>query len=247
MTALLPPVIGHRGAAADAPENTLASIRAAHAQGARMVEFDVKLTADGQLILMHDDDLDRTTDGHGPVAAATLATIRGLDAGGWFSPGFKGTPVPTFEETLSLLGSLGLGANIEIKPNSGQETETATATAAMLRAKWPKALPAPVVSSFSRESLAAFRDAAPTLPLGYLTWEKPADWSAAARALNCRSIHCAAQHLTPDWAAEIKALGYALAVYTVNDRPMADRLRRWGVDSIITDRPGAMLADAVPA
>jgi glycerophosphoryl diester phosphodiesterase len=247
VTSLLPPVVGHRGAAADAPENTLASIRAAHAQGAQMVEFDVKLTADGALILMHDDDLDRTTDGHGPVAAATLATIRSLDAGAWFGPSFKGTPIPTLEETLSLLAGLGLGANIEIKPNPGQEAETAAAAAALLRVQWPKTLPAPVMSSFSRESLAAIRDAAPELPRGYLIWEKPADWSAAARTLGCRSVHCAAQHLTPDWAAEIKGLGYALAVYTVNDRSLADRLRRWGADSIITDGPGALLADAVPA
>jgi glycerophosphoryl diester phosphodiesterase len=237
---LLPAIIGHRGAAADAPENTLASFREAARQGATMVEFDIKLTADGRLIVMHDDSLERTSDGRGTVAATTLEAIRGLDAGAWFAPGFKGTLVPTLEETTMVLAELGLAANIEIKPNPGQQTETALATTDFLARHWPKQLPAPVISSFARESLAAVGDRAPDLPRALLVWEKPSDWSAAARALACRSIHCAAQHLTPDWAAEIKREGYQLAVYTVNDPDLAKRLRRWGADSIISDRPGAL-------
>ena len=92
----------------------------------------------------------------------------------------------------------------------------------------------------ARWAAAAMRDRAPDLPRGLLLWEKPGDWSAAARALACHSVHCAARHLTPDWAAEIKRQGYLLAVYTVNDPDLAKRLRRWGADSIITDRPGAL-------
>jgi len=241
VTKLLPAVIGHRGAAADAPENTIASFREAARQGAAMVEFDIKLTADGRLVVMHDDLLDRTTDGKGAVVETPLDAIKTLDAGAWFAPAFKGSPVPTLEETASLLGELGISANIEIKPNPGQESETAFAAAELLARHWPKRLPAPVISSFARESLAAMRDRAPDLPRGLLLWEKPGDWSAAARALACRSIHCAAQHLTPDWAAEIKRQGYLLAVYTVNDPDLAKRLRRWGADSIITDRPGALI------
>ncbi len=241
MTALLPPIIGHRGAAADAPENTLVSFREAARQGAAMVEFDIKLTADGRLIVMHDDSLERTTDGKGAVAETTLEAIRGLDAGAWFAPGFKGSLVPTLEETTMVLAELGLAANIEIKPNPGQETETALAAANVLAKHWPRQSPAPVISSFARESLAAMGKLAPDLPRALLIWEKKSDWSAAAEALACRSIHCAARHLTADWAAEIKRRGYSLAVYTVNDPDQAKRLRRWGADSIITDRPGALL------
>jgi glycerophosphoryl diester phosphodiesterase len=240
VASLLPAIIGHRGAAADAPENTVASFREAARQGAAMVEFDIKLTADGRLVVMHDDLLDRTTDGKGAVAETPLEAIQTLDAGAWFAPGFKGSLVPTLEETATVLGELGLAANIEIKPNPGQEAETAVAAAELLARHWPKQLPAPVISSFARESLAAMRDRAPDLPRGLLLWEKPGDWSVAARALACRSVHCAARHLTPDWAAEIKRQGYLLAVYTVNDADLAKRLRRWGADSIITDRPGAL-------
>ncbi len=240
MDRLLPPVVGHRGAAADAPENTLASLRLAAEQGVKMVEFDAKLTGDGVAILMHDDRLERTTTGQGPVAAAPWAEIRQLDAGAWFGPAWRGIGVPSLEETLALLVELDLNANIEIKPCPGRAVETAEAIVKAVGGHWPRNRPGLVLSSFARESLATARDAAPAVPRGLLLWKKPADWSAAAVALDCCAVHCAAQYLTPEWAAEIKRLGYDLAVYTVNDPVFAWQLRDWGVDSIITDSPGAM-------
>src|SRR6185437_12837650 len=112
----LPSVIGHRGAASSAPENTLGGMRRAHALGIRWVEFDVRLSGDGHCILLHDDAVDRTTDGTGEAAALDFAALRRLDAGSWFSPDFAGERIPTLEETVALLGVLGLGANVEIKP-----------------------------------------------------------------------------------------------------------------------------------
>src|SRR5437764_8171860 len=97
----LPPVIGHRGAAASAPENTLAGLRRAKALGCTWVEFDVRLTADGALVLCHDARLDRTTDRTGRVAAQSLATVRQCDAGSRFGPAFAGEPVPTLGEALA--------------------------------------------------------------------------------------------------------------------------------------------------
>jgi glycerophosphoryl diester phosphodiesterase len=239
---LLPAVIGHRGSAANAPENTLASIRLAAEQGAKMVEFDAKLTGDGVVILMHDSLLDRTTNARGPVAATPWAEIATLDAGSWFADAWRGVPVPTLVQALALLAVLDLKANIEIKPCLGREVETAKAIVETIGTHWPKDRGGLLVSSFAREGLAAARDSAPELSRGMLIWEKPADWSTAAAALACRSVHCAHQHLTPEWAAEIKRLGYDLAVYTVNDPALAWRLRAWGVDSIITDNPGALRA-----
>ena len=241
--ALLPAIMGHRGAAAGAPENTLESLRLAADQGAAMVEFDVKLTADGAPILMHDEDLDRTTTGRGPVAATALADIRGLDAGGWFADAWRGARVPTLEDAIGLLEERGVTANIEIKPCPGREEETARAVVDCLKRRWPAAKRAwPLLSSFARDSLAAARDAAPEIPRGLLLWGKPADWSAAARSLDCMTVHCAREDMTPEWAAEIGRLGYGLAVYTVNDPDLAAQLRHWGVDSIITDDPAALIA-----
>jgi glycerophosphoryl diester phosphodiesterase len=239
-SSLLPPIVGHRGSAASAPENTLASLRLAAAQGARMVEFDAKLTADGVVILMHDDNLGRTTSALGPVAATDWAEIAKLDAGSWFGPAWRGEPVPTLEQALALLVERDLMANIEIKSCPGRETETALAVIETIASHWPKGRGGLVLSSFSRASLAAARDGAPGVPRGLLIWEKPADWPAAASALGCRSIHCAARFLTPEWAAEIKRLGYDLMVYTVNDPALARQLLGWGVDSIVTDSPGAL-------
>lgn len=111
---VLPPVIGHRGAAGHAPENTLASLEKAAALGVRWVEFDVKLTADAMVILFHDETLSRTTDGKGALADKKWADLRPLDAGGWFGPEFAGEHVPSLEEAVAALARLGLGAVVEI-------------------------------------------------------------------------------------------------------------------------------------
>ena len=104
----LPPVIGHRGAAASAPENTLAGLRKASELGCRWVEFDVRLTADRHLILLHDDRIERTTDGRGNAAALPLVALRRHDAGTWWSRGFSSERIPTLAEAVMLLGQLGV-------------------------------------------------------------------------------------------------------------------------------------------
>ena len=149
----LPPVIGHRGAAAAAPENTLASLRKAKELGATWVEFDVKLTRDGHPVLFHDDRLDRTTSGQGEVALTTLAQLRKLDAGAWFAPAFEGERVPSFADALALCAELGLGINVELKPCPGREADTARVALETLLEHWPERRPAPLISSFARVCL----------------------------------------------------------------------------------------------
>jgi glycerophosphoryl diester phosphodiesterase len=239
----LPKVAGHRGAAAYAPENTLESLREAWRRGAGWVEFDVKLTADGVPIVFHDDKLDRTTDGQGPVAAAGLARIRSLDAGAWFSPAFAGARVPSFREVLELVRDLGLGANIELKPCPGRETETAERAVELIAEHWPARRPPPLLSSFKPASLAAAKAKAPHLPRGLLLYEDGLPtWKRDARDLACTTVHCSAHNMTAAWAAEIRGLGYGLAVYTVNEPVRARELMAQGVQCIITDMPDRILA-----
>jgi glycerophosphoryl diester phosphodiesterase len=107
--------VAHRGASGHAPEHTFAAYDRALAMGADYIEQDLHLTADGELIVLHDDTLDRTTDGSGPVAAATLEEIRALDAGGWFAPEFAGERVPTLDE---LFARYGTGARYYIEPKA---------------------------------------------------------------------------------------------------------------------------------
>jgi glycerophosphoryl diester phosphodiesterase len=237
----LPGIIGHRGAAAYAPENTLESIREAANCGARWVELDAKLTGDGIVILMHDDTLDRTTGGHGPVARATYREIGLLDAGAWFGPAWRGTRVPRLADALALLLELDMQANIEIKPCAGREIETAQAVAEVVQRGWPASRPWPLLSSFSRASLSESRTRAPQVPRGLLIWEFVADWAAAAATLGCVSIHCADRHLSSPWAEQIRTAGFGLAVYTVNDPARALELKAWGVQCLITDRPDVII------
>lgn len=106
---------GHRGHSLGAPENTLAALRMNRALGGTTAEIDTVLTADGEIVVMHDLSVDRTTNGHGIVADMPLAAIRALDAGAWFDSAFTGEPVPTLTEALALAAELDLGLEVEIK------------------------------------------------------------------------------------------------------------------------------------
>ncbi len=239
-----PPVIGHRGAASHAPENTLAGIRKAAALGIAMVEFDAKLTADGVPILMHDDRLDRTTSGSGLSRDASLATIRTLDAGGWFDPAFAGEPVPTLAEALELCVSLGLAVNLEIKPCKGRERETADASLAVAREIWPTDRPPPLVSSFARESMETALAVAPDWPRGFLFDRRPSDFDAAVASLTPATLNTSHKRLTEKTVAALKATGLPLLAYTVNDPDRARALFAMGVDGVFSDAPDAVLAVA---
>lgn len=238
---VLPRVIGHRGAAAFAPENSLEGIREAARRGASWVEVDAKLTADGVVVLMHDDSLDRTTNGRGEVAKTNYRDISGLDAGSWFGPDWRQVRVPRMSDALALLCDLDMHVNIEIKPCRGRESETARAVVDIVDRHWPITRDRPLLSSFSRESLSAAAAADGAIPRGLLIWEYAADWADAAEDLGCVTVHCADQHLTPAWAGDIQRGGYGLAVYTVNDRVRAKELAGWGVQCFITDRPDVLI------
>jgi glycerophosphoryl diester phosphodiesterase len=243
----LPRVAGHRGAAAYAPENTLGSLREAARRGAGWVEFDVKLTADGVPIVFHDDMLDRTTNGMGPVATASFERIRGLDAGAWFGVGFMGQRVPTFEEALRLVLAEGLGVNVEIKPCPGRETETARRAVTEILRLWPATRPPPLISSFKAASLAEAKARAPHLPRGLLLYEDGVPtWKRDAKAQACATVHCSQHNLTAEWAAEIRSLGYGLVAYTVNEASRARQLMDIGVQCIISDGPDRIMAGLRP-
>jgi glycerophosphoryl diester phosphodiesterase len=238
----LPRVIGHRGAAAAAPENTLASIAQAKALGASWIEFDVKLTEDGHPVLFHDDRLERTTDGHGLVAATTLAAMRKLDAGSWFGPAFRGEPVPTFEEALALCAELGLGINAEIKPCPGRDRETAASTIKTLLELWPGSMPAPLISSFAPASLRVAQEMASELPRGYLAGTLPRRWRALMAEYGCATLHLNHRRIVPWQRASVVAAGTPLVLYTVNNGPTARRCLEAGVAAVFTDQVDLVLA-----
>lgn len=238
----LPKVIGHRGAAAYAPENTLASIRRAAALGARWVEFDVRLTREGDLVLMHDDTVARTTNGGGRVLDLSVAELKALDAGAWFGGVFAGERVPALAEAIALLAELGLGANIEIKTGTAEARATAEALGRILAAHWPRAAPPPLVSSFEIAALVAMQEAAPAWPRGLLLKQLEGDWRGLLDRLGAATLNLDQRPLNAAKVAEARAAGRPILCYTVNDPSRARQLFAWGVTSVFTDRPDALLS-----
>lgn len=241
-----PEIIGHRGAAMIAPENTLAGARAAASAGAAMIEFDAKLSADGVAMVMHDDTLDRTTDGSGPFAAKSIGALRALDAGKWFDPAFAGERIPTLADMLVACLDLGLAANIEIKPTPGREEDTARTVLETAASIWPASKPLPLVSSFQRVCLAVAAEMAPGWPRGYLLdrlpedW--PEDWEAFADGIAAATVNISDTMATPSSIAALAGTGRAVMVYTVNDPIRGRELLTMGAASVITDCPDRMLA-----
>jgi glycerophosphoryl diester phosphodiesterase len=223
----LPRVIGHRGAMAYAPENTLASFREAKRRGAAWVEIDVKLTADGVPIVMHDDSLKRTTGIDRLVAEMRHAELP--------------AEVPTFEQAIACFRELGLGCNVEIKPCEGRGAETARVAVETLRRVWPAALPAPLLSSFKDESLKAAQETAPEFARALLVGELGEDWRARAEAVGATGMNVGRRKLTAAGAVAVKRAGYALSVWTVDDPDEARAIVGMGADCIITDAPDVIL------
>ena len=233
----IPRVIGHRGAAGHAPENTLAALRRAAALGVRMVEFDAKLSADLVPVLMHDETLERTTDGAGAVADAPLSALAALDAGSWYDAAHAGEPVPTLAVALKAALGLGLAVNIEIKPCPGRERETARRVLEAARALWPAERPPPLVSSFSVEALAEARASAPDWPRGWLIWDRPEDWRRVLSDLAPATLNVAQDRETPERIAEYRAAGLPVLAYTVNHAGRARQLLALGIAALFTDFP----------
>lgn len=230
-----PKLFAHRGGGVLAPENTLAGMRMAAKQGYQAVEFDVKLAACGTLIVMHDETLDRTTNGNGLVVETTFADIAKLDAGSWHSEQFAGERVPAFGELAELCIGLGLLCNVEIKPNTGQARDTGTAVALACKNIWAGKKYLPLLTSFSYAALLAVRDAAPEFPRGLLFEQLPANWKAQSNELESLSVNCNHAHVSVDQIQAIRSAGYRMICYTVNDVAKARKLFTWGVDGLFTD------------
>ena len=228
-----PLIIGHRGAAGLAPENTLAGFARAAALGVDAVELDVHCV-DGHLLVIHDDSLDRTTSGCGPLAAHDIAHLRTLDAGG-------GNPIPLLGEVFETLPA-NLGINVELKGE-----KTAEPLFSMLR-KFRRRQRDLLVSSFNVDELRRFGGLARgTIKLGALFQR----WNGAipriATELDAWSVNLGLRAATRQHVQELRARGFKVLVYTVNDRAVAERLFSWGATGIFTDFPDRMTGAVVAA
>lgn len=230
-------VIGHRGASAYAPENTLAAFNKALEMGCRFIEFDVMCSEDGEPFIFHDDKLKRTSNGRGEIGKVNADYLRSLDAGSWFSRKYKGEAIPHFQAVLEWLISSDVQANIEIKPYSGTDEQTAVTVLTHINRFWPEGRALPLISSFSWDALVMCRNLAPEMPLGLLFHEWDEQWLKKAKQLECFSIHFNRKILTAERVKAVKEQGYVVCAYTVNRKGQANKLFKWGVDAIFSDYP----------
>ncbi|MEQ8665811.1 MAG: glycerophosphodiester phosphodiesterase family protein [Rhodospirillales bacterium] len=236
----IPFVIGHRGACGHAPENTLPSFRKAAELGVRWVELDVQLSADGVPFLLHDDRLERTTDGEGEARETIWSELAALDAGRWFDEAFTGTRLLRLDDAIGHLDTLGLGMNIELKSTPGRERDTAKAVCATLSKEWPASLPKPLLSSFSLECVAFAAECLPDCARAMLYDELPEDWRDQCAAVGAAAVHVWHESITPDQIRPVLDAGYPVRAFTVNQRTRAAELGDQGFAGIFCDFPERM-------
>ncbi len=234
-------VIAHRGYSGEAPENTLAAFKKAIEVGSDMIELDIHFSRDRQIVVIHDETLERTADGLGRVAEFTLAELKKFDAGFWFSPEFKGERIPTLAEVLHLAKGKIL-VNIEIKsPSHGLYSVTELAEQALKEVQKMGMLEEVIFSSFNPLALEKIRELAPRAYVAILYHR---EWNFIAEITRGKSfevLNLRKDFLNKEKIDRIKGLGMLVNVYTVNEEEELRRFVEWGVNGIITNYPKRLI------
>jgi len=228
--------IAHRGAGKLAPENTLAAFLKGAEQGYRMFECDAKLSSDGQVFLLHDDTLDRTTNGHGTAGELAWSQLSQFDAGSWHSREFRGEPLPLLDQVARFCIDRGLFLNIEIKPTPGTEFKTGEVVAHRAAEIWQGDQVPPLLTSFQIESLQGAMVAAPQLPRGLLLNALTNGWLETATRLGCCAVVCHYGLWSSERVQAVHQAGMKCLSYTVNDTDVVQHLVQLNTDGLITDR-----------
>jgi glycerophosphoryl diester phosphodiesterase len=227
--------IAHRGAGKLAPENTLAAFRLGAQHGYTAFECDVKLSRDNVPFLLHDDTLERTSNGSGDAGTRAWAELSRLDAGGWHSRAYAGEPLASFDAIAAHCLRNRHALNIEIKPSPGRERETGEVVAREAAKLWAGQSVPPLLSSFKPDSLDGSLAGAATLPRALLLDTLWDGWFERAQALGCVAV--VANHKLFDRALveRLHGAGLRALAYTVNDEAAANKLLGFGLDGFITD------------
>lgn len=234
-------IIAHRGYRARFPENTMAAFKAALNIGVPMIELDVTLTHDGHVVVIHDDTLDRTTNGTGSVRDHTLSELKKLDAGGWFSPYFKEEKIPTLSEVLNFFGKK-ISINIEIKPEAFDEIYHKTTiehqvVELMYAYTSPESI---IISSFNPAIIERFSGMKiPGLRVSLLTEAMALNDSMLdfMTRINAYSWNPDFPVLTHDQVTRAHKRNIRVMTYTVNRASIGKRCFEMGVDGLFTDEP----------
>lgn len=228
-------LFAHRGAKGYEPENTLAAFAKALDFGAKWIETDVYLVED-ELVVIHDDRLERTTDGTGYVTESSLEYLRSLDAG-------EGQRIPFLIEVLDLIEGKA-GINIELKGPGTAARVAALIEQLLSRTSWAR--DQFIISSFDHPELLAFSCMMPEIRVGVLTANIPLDYAEFAEPFNAWSIHASMEFVNREFVEDAHRRGKKLFVYTVNHPDDFARVCRIGVDGVFTDFPDRFLSSSLP-
>jgi glycerophosphoryl diester phosphodiesterase len=232
-------VFGHRGAKAYAPMNTIPAFELAYEQGAVGIELDVHRSKDGYPVIVHNFTINETTNGEGNVTEKTLAELRALDAGNWFSDEFKGVQIPTLDEVFEAVGEK-LLINIEIK-FAEQETDGVEQVVAdcIHRHNMTERV---IVSSFNPFTLQRFHEIIPEAMIGFLYMvDMEIDTASVMEGYPHDARHPYHEMIDDDYMAWAKDQNYYVNTWTVNDPTRAKELKKLGVNVIVTDVPDVIL------
>lgn len=226
--------VGHRGACGHAPENTMASFTMGAGMGVDAVETDVQLSKDGEVVLIHDHTVDRTTNGRGFVKDLTLADLKGLDAGSWYDPRYAGERIPTLRELL-IWAKERVGVAVEIKNGPIYYPGIAEKTVRLVREHGMERQV--VLISFDHVVLREAKRIAPEIATGILYVAGLVDAVGAARAAKADAVHPNWAFVTPELVRAVHAEGLAISAWNSSDLATLRALSDMGVDSVGTDDP----------
>ena len=236
MTASAFMVIAHRGASSYAPENTFAAFDLAIRMGVHHLELDVEATSDGHIVVIHDDAVDRTTDGSELVTSHTLATLQALDAGSWFGDAFAGERIPTFDAVLSRYKDR-VHIHTEIK---GRSTYLSERTADLVRQHGM--VDQVTITSFQRARLEEIRAYAPQLATGWLVAEVSETVIGQARDIGLRQICPRANTVTPELVSRLHAEGFVVRAWGVATEALMRQVVQAGADGMTINFPDKLIA-----
>lgn len=233
-------IFAHRGASGYCPENTIPAFKRGLEDGAKAVEFDVQLTSDEELVIIHDYTVDRTTNGSGKVCDLTLEEIKSLDAGGWYAHEFSGVRIPTLRELFEFFPR-GILMNIEIK-NVITDTRNIEHPIVDLIREYDRYNDV-IISSFNHRTLKKIKKVDEKIRVGILTYSYYINFGKYLEnnGFETYSVHPAAEFVDQKFIKEMKSKKLKIYTYTVNDAKTADELRNMGVDGIITNYPDVVM------
>lgn len=225
----------HRGFCSRYPENTLLAFEKALAEGVDGIENDIQLTKDGEMVIIHDETVDRTTDGKGWVKDLTLAQIKELDAGGKFDSGFAGLRVPTLREYFELVKDQPIVTNIEMKTGVFEYREMEQKLADMIREY--RLEEKVLITSFNHFTIMRMKKLAPELKYGFLAYDWRLDAGEYTQKHGVPCYHPDYHNLTWEVVEDLKTHGIEVNPYTVDDPDDIRDMMAKGVHAVITNCP----------